>query len=202
MWKCFQNKQKNYNLWNIGDLSHHYVQIIKYKNSSKPSKTNPTRCNFTRTELYSTTTNNLQQLISNKRFNKIYKKKKKSKFCLLQIDQEKPFDKIDRPHLFHTIEKHGFSKSYIQFIEILYKDYISLIMNNGFLSETAMMLRETTENVNNDNTITGLTIPNSKKQLKISQYTGDSNFFLLDQKLVKKCIKKLPNVKRSHRRHQ
>ena len=75
-------------------------------------------------------------------------------------------------------------------------------MNNGFLSETAMMLRETTENVNNDNTITGLTIPNSKKQLKISQYTGDSNFFLLDQKLVKKCIKKLPNIKRSRRRHQ
>ena len=68
------------------------------------------------------------------------------------------------------MEKHGFSKSYIQFIEIRYKDYISLIINNRFLSETAMMLRETTtENINNDNTITGLTIPNSKKQLKISR---------------------------------
>ena len=200
MWKCFQNKQKNYNLWNIGDQSHQYVQIIKYKNSSKPCKTNPTRCNFTRTELYSTTTNNLQQLISNKRFNKIYKKKKKSKFCLLQIDQEKPFDKIDIPFLFHTMEKHGFSKSYIQFIEIRYKDYISLIINNGFLSETAMMLRETTtENINNDNTITGLTIPNSKKQLKISRCW--LKLFSTRLKVGKKCIKKLPKIKRSHRHH-
>ena len=58
------------------------------------------------------------------------------------------------------MEKHGFSKSYIQFLEILYKDYISLIINNGFLFETAMMLRETTtENI-------GLTIPNSKKTTK------------------------------------
>ena len=61
------------------------------------------------------------------------------------------------------MEKHGFSKSYIQFLEILYKDYISPIINNGFLFETAMMLRETTtENIR-------LTIPNSKKQLKISR---------------------------------
>ena len=31
MWNCFQNKQKNCNLWNIGDLSHHYVQIKNTK---------------------------------------------------------------------------------------------------------------------------------------------------------------------------
>ena len=114
-----------------------------------------------------------------------YQKEKKNKFYLLQIDQEKAFDKIDRPFLFQTIGKLGFSKEYIQFVEILYKDNSSIIANNGFLSESVMMLRVlrqgcplslplyviqgevTTENINNDNTIIGLKIQNFKKQLKI-----------------------------------
>ena len=86
------------------------------------------------------------------------------------------------------MEKLGFSKSNIQFIEILYKDNKSIIIKNGFLSETVMILRglrqgcpvslalyviqgEITENINNDNIITGLIMPNSKKQLKISVLT-------------------------------
>lgn len=78
------------------------------------------------------------------------------------------------------MEKLGFSKSYIQFLEILYKDNNYMIVNNGFLSETVNMLRglrqgcplspplyviqgeTTTENINNGKTITGTTIPNSK----------------------------------------
>ena len=39
-----------------------------------------------------------------------YQKQKINKFYLLQIDQEKAFDKMDRPFLFQTIEKLGFSK--------------------------------------------------------------------------------------------
>ena len=110
-----------------------------------------------------------------------YQKEKKNKFYLLQIDQEKAFDKIDRPFLFQTIGKLGFSKEYIQFVEILYKDNSSIIANNGFLSESVMMLRGlrqgcplslplyviqeevTTKNINNGNTIIGLKIQNFKK---------------------------------------
>ena len=136
-----------------------------------------------------------------------YQKEKKNKFYLLQIDQEKAFDKIDRPFLFQTMRKLGFSKEYIQFVEILYKDNSSIIANNGFLSESVMMLRGlrqgcplslplyviqgevTTENINNDNTIIGLKIQNFKKQLKILQYGDDSNFFLQDQYSVTNVIK-------------
>lgn len=124
-----------------------------------------------------------------------YQKQKKNKFYLLQIHQEKAFDKIDRPLLFQTIEKLGFSKCSIEFLEILYKDNISMIIRNRFLSDMVIMLRGlrqgyllslplyviqgeiTTQNINNDKTITGLTIPNSKKQLQISQYADDSSFF-------------------------
>ena len=51
-----------------------------------------------------------------------YSKEKKTSFCILQIDQEKAFDKIDRPFLFKTMEKLGLSKNYIEFIKILYTE--------------------------------------------------------------------------------
>ena len=56
-----------------------------------------------------------------------------------KIDQEKAFDKIDRPFLFQTMEKLSFSKEYIEFVEI--QDNSSIITNNRFLSKTVMMLR-------------------------------------------------------------
>ena len=132
-----------------------------------------------------------------------YQKEKKNKFYLLQIDQEKAFNKIDRPSLFQTMKKLGFSIDYIKFIEILYKDNTSIITNNGFLSETVKMLRGlrqgcplslplyviqgeiTTKNINNDKTIIGLQIPNYKKNLKISQYADDSIFFYKIKSLLK-----------------
>ena len=60
----------------------------------------------------------------------MYKTKKKY-FYLLQIDQEKAFDKIDRAFLYKTMEKMGLSPLFINFLQILYKQNISMIINNG-----------------------------------------------------------------------
>ena len=48
-------------------------------------------------------------------------KTKKNYFYLLQIDQEKAFDKIDRAFLYKTMEKMGFSPLFINFLQTLYK---------------------------------------------------------------------------------
>ena len=135
-----------------------------------------------------------------------YKTEKNDTFYLVQIDQEKAFDKIDRPFLFKTMEKLGISKTFINFIEILYKQNTSTITNNGFISENVPMLRGlrqgcplslplyviqgeiTTQNINKDQNIIGITIPNQKKKLKISQYADDSNFFLQNEELVKNVL--------------
>ena len=103
------------------------------------------------------------------------------------MDQEKTFDKIDRPCLFKTMEKLGISQTYINFIKTLYKDNTSIITNNGFLSEPISLswgLRQgwplslllyvlqgeiIATNINNNNSIIGLHIPNKTKQVKISQ---------------------------------
>ena len=135
-----------------------------------------------------------------------YKTEKNDNFYLVQIDQEKAFDKIDRPFLFKTMEKLGISKTFINFIEILYKQNTSTIINNSFLSENVPMLRGlrqgcplslplyviqgeiTTQNINKDQNIMGITIPNQRNQLKISQYADDSNFFLQNEESVKNVL--------------
>ena len=62
-----------------------------------------------------------------------FTKEKNNYFYLLQIDQEKAFDKIDRNVLFKTMQKLGVSPLYINFIKT-YTNNTSTIINNGFLS--------------------------------------------------------------------
>lgn len=88
-----------------------------------------------------------------------------------------------------------------------------MITNNWFIFETVTILRGlrqgcplslplyvmqgevTTENINNDNNITGLSKPNQKKQVKISQYADNSNFFLQNQKSVTNVINYFQKLK-------
>ena len=112
------------------------------------------------------------------------------------------------------MEKLGFSKNYIEFIKILYTENKSIISNNGFLSETISLFRGlrqvcplslpiyviqgevTTENINKNDTIKGIKIPNLKKPIKILQYAGDSNFFLKDQESIKNILKYFEKLKK------
>ena len=68
-------------------------------------------------------------------------KTKKNYFYLLQIDQEKAFDKIDRAFLYKTMEKMGFSPLFINFLQTLYKQNTSMIINNRFLSPQVSLQR-------------------------------------------------------------
>ena len=135
-----------------------------------------------------------------------YTKEKNNHFYLLQVDQEKAFDKIDRTFLFKTMEKMGISPIFINFIKTLYKQKTSMITNNAFLSDQIPLQRGlrqacplslplyviqvevTTININNNNSIKGIHIPNKTKQLKISQYADDSNLFLKDEESLNKDL--------------
>ena len=57
----------------------------------------------------------------------------------------------------------------------------------------------TIENINKNETIKGIKIPNTKKPIKISQYADDENFFLKDQESIKNVLKYFENLKRSNR---
>ena len=94
------------------------------------------------------------------------------------------------------MHKIGFSNTFIQFIKILYENNTSYVINNGFLSPPIQLLRGlrqgcplslplfliqgevTTANINNNENVKGIKIPNNKKEIKIIQYADDSNFLL------------------------
>ena len=108
----------------------------------------------------------------------------------------------------------GFSKLFVIFIQILYKNNTSYIINNGFLSSPINLergLRQgcrlslplyviqgqiTTTNINTNEQIEGITIPNNTKQIKISQY-ADSNFLLKTQKSVKHVLTYFEKLKKA-----
>ena len=132
--------------------------------------------------------------------------KKNKKLYILQVDQEKAFDKIDHDFLYKTMNKIGFSSKFIQFVKILYRNNISYVINNGYMSPPIQLLRGlrqgwplslplyviqgeiTTGNINNNENIKGVKIPNNNKEIKISQYADYSNFLLTEQELIKLVI--------------
>ena len=108
-------------------------------------------------------------------------KEKNTNFHILQIDQEKAFDKVDHDFLIRTMKKLGFSQNFINFIQILYKNNKSYIINNGYLSSPIHLYRGlkqgcplslpvyviqseiTTINTNESENIIGIKIPNETK---------------------------------------
>ena len=108
-------------------------------------------------------------------------KEKNTNFYILQIDQQKAFDKIDHDFLNKTLTQLGFSKLFLTFMQILYKNNTSFIINNGFLSSPINLergLRQgcplslplyvmqgqiVTTNINNNEQTEGITIPNYTK---------------------------------------
>ena len=133
-------------------------------------------------------------------------KEKNNTLYLLQIDQEKAFDKIDHDFLYETMTKMGFSNTFVQFIKILYQNNTCFIANNGFLPTPVRLeigLRQgcplslplyviqgevTTININNNQNIKGIKTPNNNREAKISQYADDSNFLLTEQKSIEPII--------------
>ena len=113
------------------------------------------------------------------------------------------------------MEKMGFSPLFINFLQTLYKQNMSMITNNGFLSPQVPLQRGlrqgcplslplyviesqiTRTNIKQDKTVTGINIPNQKEQVKILQYADDSNFFLKNQESVKKVLTFFQNLNKT-----
>ena len=121
-----------------------------------------------------------------------YSNNKQIKSFILNFDQEKAFDKVDRQFLIKTLKKFNFGDTFISFIETIYKNTKATIINNGFLTETFILERGVRQgcplslplyciiaevlnaNINNCTQICGFPLPGKQKQIKTSQYADDT----------------------------
>ena len=70
-----------------------------------------------------------------------YSNKKKKPSYILNFDQEKAFDKVDRNYMVKCLEKMNYPKEYIEFIRIIYRETYSEIQDNGYFSESIKLER-------------------------------------------------------------
>ena len=115
---------------------------------------------------------------------------------LINIDQEKAFDRVNRPFLLKVLEKMNFGTTFRRWIEILYDGASSQVLNNGWLSDPIQLnsglrqgcplspllyviVSETLAcTITNDKHIEGILIPGSTKRSKISMYADGSTLTL------------------------
>ena len=123
-----------------------------------------------------------------------YSNKKKIATYILNFDQEKVFDKVDRNFIFKCLEKMNYPLQYLEFIKIIYQETYFQVQNNGYFSECITLERgmregcplsfplyctqkdRFTNSVNKDENIKGFKLPGRKENLKLSQYAADTSF--------------------------
>ena len=107
---------------------------------------------------------------------------------LLFCDFEKAFDSVEWNFLFKTLEKFNFGENFMRWVKILYTDPIFRVKNNGWISKTCKMSRDTisalifihvfaTEilacNIRSNKDIDGFKIKEMKQEIKIIQHADD-----------------------------
>ena len=123
-----------------------------------------------------------------------YSNKKKIPTYILNFDQEKAFDKVDRNYMFKCLEKMNYPQQYIEVIKIIYQETYSQVQNNGYFSDCITLERGVkqgcplsfplyctqndvfTNSVNKDPNLKGFKLPGRKENLKLSEYADDTSF--------------------------
>lgn len=70
-----------------------------------------------------------------------YIKEKEKNAYVISLDFEKAFDRVEHGFLFSVLKKFGFGENFIKWIAILYKDILTKVKFNVFLSQPFKVLR-------------------------------------------------------------
>ena len=112
---------------------------------------------------------------------------------IIAYDFQQAFDSIDHSYMIKTLKGFNFGPTFVKFIQNIYNDRTSMVMNNGFLTKRIPINRgilqgcpislplfciiaETLANkLRQNNRIQGIKLPGYKDTLKITQYADDTN---------------------------
>ena len=133
---------------------------------------------------------------------------------ILIDDNEKAFDRVEWPWLFHVLEKFGLGDYFVGWIKIMYKNMKSAVMTNGYVSEYFSLSRgirqgdplsallyvlqaeALAEALRCDCRIKGINIQDSDgnfHEVKGSQYEDDANNMLLNIDYIHMCLGLIDN---------
>ena len=129
--------------------------------------------------------------------------------CILLLDQEKAFDRVDTEWMFLVLERMGFGEYFMKWLRIMYKRPNSAIITNGYISEffniergvrqgdslSAMLYilqaEPLSNEIRNSSDIKGITLKLSDElsvEHQITQYVDDTNIFLQNKSMIQPCL--------------
>ena len=118
--------------------------------------------------------------------------------ALISLDQEKAFDRVNHGFLQRVLSRFNFGPSFRQWVNIVYTDIHSCVLNNGWLSAKIKLDRGVRQGcplspllyclvaetlgqaIRRDDSIRGIPIPGVNKQSEVSQYAEDTTLILAD----------------------
>lgn len=140
---------------------------------------------------------------------------KNSNLILINLDQEKAFDRVNRDFLFKVLHKMNYGPSFMQWIKTLYKNANCRILNNGHLSDQVYLERGVRQgcplsallytiviealltSIRQDERINGFHIPGSSNKSKITAYADDATLTLTDDPSVIRCFDHIQKFERA-----
>ena len=136
-----------------------------------------------------------------------YANETNKKLAIITVDQLKAFDRVDHGFLFKTLEKLGFGPQFIKWIKILYKQICSSVKVNGWLTAFIGLERGLRQGcplsmplyiltaeilalqIRANEQIQGLTLPDSKEQVKLSQCADDTTLLVANDRSINEVFK-------------
>ena len=127
--------------------------------------------------------------------------------AVISLDQEKAFDRVNHGFLQRVLAQFNFGPGFRRWVNIVYTDISSQVINNGWLSASFKLERGVRQGcplspllyclvaetlgqaIRRDNRIEGIQIPGSgNKQSKVSQYADDTTLILANEFSVNKAF--------------
>ena len=118
--------------------------------------------------------------------------------AVISVDQMKAFDRVAHGYLFKVLQRFGFGPSFIRWIKVIYNSVSSTVKTNGWLTSFISLERGLRQgcplsmplytltaeimaiSIRGNSRIRGIVPPESKKELKLSQFADDTTLLLTD----------------------
>ena len=130
---------------------------------------------------------------------------------IISYDFQQAFDSINHTYMLKTLKHFNFGPNFVYFIQNIYKNRTSMVMNNGFLTKRISINRgilqgcpislplfciiaETLANkIRQNNRIHGISLPGSKNTLKLIQYADDTNTITTKTQTINETFNEFQN---------